>query len=815
MSSHRRSAPRASRRSLAVHALAIFLGAVLEALVATRLPAQLRPVNSAKMPSAATTAYTIADFLSPASPLELSAAKKADRIAYVVYERGMRNVYTAAAPDYKGVRITPFLKDDGIDVSSVRLSDDGSMAIFVRGSSQNREGWVANPSHDPDGPDRAVWAARTDGSGAWRLASIENTEVATGGRGGRAGSPTLSPDGKYVVFARDGQLFRAKTARPVTSSMDTAGVPFIKEWGRQSDPLWSPDGTKLAYVTTRDTHAFIAIYDMKTRHVEYLTPSTDFDGSPVWSPDSKRIAFIRRPGTPFGQQAAGGPFGQTPATPAGGRRGGRGAPGDASGPSGCVPSAGGGRGFGGGGRGGEPDTARIDGLCRAAFAGGYTIELMVGDVATGKAAMFWHNQPNDRTFGSINSIAWADDRAVFTANRPNDEWDRYFSISIDSPEAEPVLLTTTDGLINDSVADRTFVTTAFSRDGKTFYYCTNANDIEKRHIWAVPTSGGTPRQISTDDGVEVSPTPLASDRQLAVLYFNAKQPASIGIVPAAGGSTKIVFPTLPKSFPQAAHVVPEIVLTHAADGLEIHNQLFLPKDIKPGERRPAIVFVHGGPSREMLPAYHYMQFYHWAYAYNQWLQSQGYVVMSINYRSGVGYGRSFQRAQNTEGRGNSEYQDVVAGAKYLQSRPDVDPTRIGIWGLSYGGLLTAEALARNSDIFVAGVDLAGVHIYGNAQDTTTLAFRSSAVGAINGWKSPVFLEQGDDDRNVDFSQMVGLVDLLRSHGVYYELTVIPDDVHESLVHTRWLDIFSRSSDFLHRFVWDKQTPPAMTTSSGK
>ena len=116
----------------------------------------------------------------------------------------------------------------------------------------------------------------------------------------------------------------------------------------------------------------------------------------------------------------------------------------------------------------------------------------------------------------------------------------------------------------------------------------------------------------------------------------------------------------------------------------------------------------------MLPAYHYMQFYHWAYAFNQWLADQGYVVMSINYRSGVGYGRSFRQAPGTEGRGNSEYQDVVAGGKYLQSRPDVDASRVGIWGLSYGGLLTSQALARNSDMFVAGADLAGVHLYGQS-----------------------------------------------------------------------------------------------------
>jgi dipeptidyl aminopeptidase/acylaminoacyl peptidase len=787
---------------------------VLSAFAALARPAgaQVRPANSPKLapsskPGGVANKYTIDEFLSPASPLEVSAAKKADRVGYVVYERGMRNVYTAVAPDFKPVRITKFLDDDGIDMSSVRLSDDGSMAIFVRGSAQNRSGWVANPSHDPNGGDRSVWAARTDGSAAWRLATISNREApqAGGFGGGRGGNPELSPDGKRVVFVRDGQIYQARTARGSTAAIDTGGVPFINEWGRQGNPVWSPDGSKLAFVSTRDNHSLIGVYDMKTRAASFIAPSVDFDGSPTWSPDGKRIAFIRRPGTPFGEQAQQGQGGiGNPAGPAA-ARGGRGA---------GAGRGGDGRG-GRGGFGNDTTPQPIDGLYRAAFSGGYTISLIVADVATGKGQEFWHNRPKDPTFTNITAITWAGDHVLFTAQRPNDEWDRYFSVSVNNPAAEPVLLTTTDGLINDSVADRTFVTTAVSRDGKTFYYCTNAGDIEKRHIWTVPVSGGTPRQLSGDDGVEVSPTPLASGRSLAVLYFNAKQPASIGIVPADGGQTRVVFPTLPKSFPQAAHVVPQIIITHAADGLEIHNQLFLPTDIKPGERRPAIVFVHGGPSREMLPAYHYMQFYHWAYAYNQWLQTQGYVVMSINYRSGIGYGRSFQRAPNTEGRGNSEYQDVVAGAKYLQSRSDVDPNRIGIWGLSYGGLLTAQALARNSDIFVAGVDLAGVHLYGSSLDSTNLAYQSSAAAHIDTWKSPVFLEQGDDDRNVDFSQMVGLVDLLRAHGVYHELTVIPDDVHESLIHARWIDIFSRSSDFLHRFVWEKQTPPMMTTSSGR
>ena len=121
----------------------------------------------------------------------------------------------------------------------------------------------------------------------------------------------------------------------------------------------------------------------------------------------------------------------------------------------------------------------------------------------------------------------------------------------------------------------------------------------------------------------------------------------MAITSAEDGATKLIYPTLPKDFPAKAHVTPQIVLTKAADGLEIHNQLFLPKDLKPGERRPALVFVHGGPPRQMLPGYHYMQAYTWLYAFNQYLADQGYVVISINYRSGIGYGRSFQTAPGT------------------------------------------------------------------------------------------------------------------------------------------------------------------------
>jgi dipeptidyl aminopeptidase/acylaminoacyl peptidase len=756
-------------------------------------------------------------FLSPASPQEVVAAHKVDRIAWVDYAEGRRNAYTAAAPLFAPVRLTNFLKDDGIMMSGVRISDDGSTVIFMRGEAANRDGWSPNPTADPNGPEHAVWAARTNGAGgAWRVVDATN--------------PELAPDGSAVLFVKAGQIYRAKVT-PVkpASEVDRGEKAFITEWGVQSDPKWSPDGRKIAFVSTRTDHSFVVVYDVATRTVKYMSPSVDFDTAPMWMADSKHLVFMRRPGLPFGLQAQpaaggiglpGGPAFQATQAPGaaaatGGRGGGRGARGAAAAP-GAAPAA------------ATPAVVNNSpGLMRATFKGGYTLAFYKADVTTGEAQESWHNQPNDALAANITNPHLAGDFVIFpfgvgggrggrggrgaenqtpaeTPAAPQDEWDRYYALNVMDSTARPVLLTTNDGLIENQTA------IALSPDSKTFYYCTNAKDIERRHIWAVPSSGGTPVQVTAGEGVEVYPAPLASGKYLATLSASWNMPQSLGVWKMGGeASQKIIFPTSRPGFPMDAHVKPEIVITKAADGLEIHNQLFLPKDLKPGERRPAIVFVHGGPQRQMMPAYHYMQFYHWAYGINQWLADQGYVVMSINYRSGVGYGRSFRAAPNTGGAGNAEYQDVVAGGKYLQTRPDVDPDRVGIWGLSYGGVLTSQALARNSDIFKVGVDLAGVHLWGSSLDPASVSYKSSTISAIDGWKSPVLLIQGDDDRNVAFQQMTGLVQLLRQRDVYYELIVFPDDVHESLLHSRWIYTLGRMETFLHKFLGE--TSPVRAT----
>ena len=737
--------------------------------------------------------HTVAQFLSPAYPTSLVSARKADRIAWVAYERGMRNVYTAAAPDFTPVRLTRFLTDEGVDIPGLALSDDGSTVVFVRGTSPNRQGWIANPARNADGGDYSTWTVKTSGGPAWRVAS------------GDGWAP--SPDGRYAIAAREGQIYRVSlTGGGAKSKMDTGGAPLIKVWGSNGNPQWSPDGSKIAFVSLRMNHSLIGMYDVKTRTVDYIAPSFDCDVSPIWFADGKRLFFSRRPGVPFGRQAQQGdggigfPAGAAAVPPAtntnarpiidlesgcsGGRGGGFGRPAVA------------------GGRGSAPNALLASpGLYSAAFAGGYTQSFMVADVATKQAREVWHNQPSDPLFATIGNMRLAGEHIVFPVNVPRDEWDRYYSVSLSATgNPAPVRLTTTDGLI-----EGTFI----SGDGQTFYYYTNATDIERRHVWSVPVSGGTPKQVTTGKDAETDPRMLPG-KTLAYFSYGSSQPPSVAVKANESSTGRIIFPTLGPDFPKSAHVTPEIVITKAADGMEIHNQLFMPKGLRPGERRPALVFVHGGPPRQMLPTYHYMMAYTHMFAFNQYLADQGYVVLSINYRLGIGYGKSFQNAPGSFNAGNAEYQDVVAGARYLQARPDVDPTRVGIYGQSYGGLLTAQALARNSDIFVAGADLAGLHLYTNVlNDTSNVAYKSSPISAIDTWKSPVFLWQGDDDRNLDASQTIGLIPLLRARNIYFELMVVPDDMHEATLHSRMLEMYERTADFLHRFVWEKQAPPTI------
>ncbi len=172
-------------------------------------------------------------YLSPASPQEVVSARKADRIAWVDYAEGKRNAYAAAAPLFAPVRLTSFLKDDGIMMSGIRISDDGSTVVFMRGEAANREGWSPNPTADPNGPEHAVWAARTSGSGgAWRVVDATN--------------PELAPDGGAILFVKDGQIYRAKlTPAKPASEVDRGEKASSPNGACRATPSGRPTAARL------------------------------------------------------------------------------------------------------------------------------------------------------------------------------------------------------------------------------------------------------------------------------------------------------------------------------------------------------------------------------------------------------------------------------------------------------------------------------------------------------------------------------------------------------------------------------------------
>jgi len=427
--------------------------------------------------------------------------------------------------------------------------------------------------------------------------------------------------------------------------------------------------------------------------------------------------------------------------------------------------------------------------------------IWVADARSGEGKQVWRSGDLDEDsypgLGSAQFWQWmSGNRLMFPSEK--DGWMHLYSIPADGG----ALTAMTPGEFEvENVAlapDKSFVV-----------FSTNKNDIDRRHLWRVNVSGGPPQQITRAEGIEMYPALFDNGRQIAFFHSTARDPFLPFTASIDGSGMKPLAPqALPRDFPAAKLVVPEQVVFKAADGTEIHGQLFKPPNAS--GKMPALVFMHGGPVRQMLLGWHYLYYYHNSYAMNQYLASRGYIVLSVNYRSGIGYGRAFRLAQHRGARGASEYQDIVAGAKYLRDREEVDKKRIGLWGGSYGGYLTALGLARNSDIFAAGVDFHGVHDWSQrvaglplpveAPDRARLARESSPISSVDKWKSPVLLIHGDDDRNVEFSQTVNLVRRLRANGVYFEELIFPDEIHDFLRHQDWLRAYHAGSDFFDKHL---------------
>jgi dipeptidyl aminopeptidase/acylaminoacyl peptidase len=417
-------------------------------------------------------------------------------------------------------------------------------------------------------------------------------------------------------------------------------------------------------------------------------------------------------------------------------------------------------------------------------------EVRVADAASGSTRSVWKS-PDPDSFSYVN-LKWLDNEHLVFASEA-DGWRHLYSVLANGGKAKQ--LTPGQFEVEQLVVDPVLK--------KVFFNC-NAEDIDRRHIWSVGLDGKKKAETK-GKSIEWSPV-LTGDRKfLAFIGSSATLPAQVYVKQLNKGKPiKLAKETLPARFPKNL-VTPKQVIFKSEDGWSIHGQLFVPAQKFKG-KRPAVMFFHGGPIRQILLGFHYSSYYHRAYSLNQYLASRGYVVLSVNFRLGIGYGRAFREVSDGGPRGGSEYRDLLAGAKYLRSLAMVDSNRLGLWGGSYGGLMTALGLARNSDLFAAGVDFHGVHDWNQwiawavdkENDNQRIAWKSSPIADIQQWRSPVLLIHADYDRNVPFSETIWLAKKLKKQGVDCELLIFPDDVHSFLLYRNWVKAYKATASFFDR-----------------
>ncbi|WP_336965569.1 S9 family peptidase [Sphingobium aquiterrae] len=393
------------------------------------------------------------------------------------------------------------------------------------------------------------------------------------------------------------------------------------------------------------------------------------------------------------------------------------------------------------------------------------------------------DQDASKTGLEWTQLFWSDsDEIAFIWER--DGWRHLYAVPAIGGAAR--LLTPGEGEIESA---------AVSLDGKQLVYAHNIGDLDRRQVSAVPFAGGAPVSLSSDpDASQWSPTALADG---GVAYVEGGWSATPHIVvrEADGRRTDVGGVAPPAHYPGGQMAKPQAVSFTGTDGQIAFGQLFVPKK----SNGCGVIFVHGGIRRQMLLGYHYIDIYSNLYELNQYFTLRGCVVLSIEYRSSIMRGHAFRNPPEWGSSGASEYKDVLGGARYLLGRKDLGVKRLGIYGLSWGGYLTAQAIARNSDVFSVGFDMAGVHEF--AGDS----FRYSPAAFAEGWRSPVLLASGDDDRNVDMGQTMMLVDLLnkREKRSELEMRVYPNEVHDIyLTFDNLTDLYWRGSEFMLRRLVD-------------
>ena len=403
-------------------------------------------------------AFTLDQVLNYPFPDNLVASPRGATVAWTFNERGARNIYVADEPELTARRITPYMEDDGQELTNLSFSPDGKTIVYVRGGDHGAN-WPAdgnlmpNPSGSPTQPKMQVWAISIgSGGSSGSIGSATLPKLI-----GEGDEPTISPFGNRVAFVKDRRIWIA----PLDGSKPAEAAFFAK--GSSESPAWSPDGRRLAFVSNRDDHSFIGLFTDVTQPIRYLAPSTSRDSNPVWSPDGREIAFVRQPGrggvpkSLLLQQPA--PWAIWVA--------------DTEAPDRDAPNR---------------------QLARESWKSG---ETLVDSIP--------------RTAGGVNLHWAADDHLVFLSYQ--DGWPHLYSIRHPGEGGKPKLLTPGAFMVEHA---------SLTADRRAMVYNANTGsdraDINRRHLFQVAADGSSrPIALTTGTGIEWSPVTTSDSQTVAFL----------------------------------------------------------------------------------------------------------------------------------------------------------------------------------------------------------------------------------------------------------------------------------------------------------
>ncbi len=602
----------------------------------------------------------------------------------------------------------------------------------------------------------------------------------------------FSADGKFLVFVRgNGSNNNGEPANPAQLQESTARMLYamdltrgsLRKIGAGTSPRISPDGKMVAYLSSGQV--WIAGLSDTAQTPRKLFQARGSQSQLRWSPDGKRLAFQSQ----RGDHAFIGVY-DLPANqilfP------------DPSADIDGYPTW-------------SPDGSRLAYIRVAPVqfdlpftpkSEAYPWQIRVLEVSTGVAQEVWRAEEgkgsvfNEDLPASDTRLLWPNaSTLLFPWEKTG--WLHIYALDLQKKTLHD--LTPGEGEVEGW---------KLSNDANSLFFTSNHGDIDRRHIWTTPLSVSKPSCLTPGRQIEWNPVELKAG--LAFIHSSATRPAWPALL--SQGRRQDLAPSLfPQMFPRQMPE-PQAIKVNAPDGFVSYGQLFLPAGTSPGKKHPAVIFLHGGSRRQMLLGFNYGQYYSHAYALNQYFASRGYVVLSLNYRSGIGYGLDFREAPNYGAAGASEVRDLIGAAHFLAARTDVDPSKISMWGGSYGGYLTAHGLAQRSELFLCGVDIHGVHNWNDEIPTFApwynpldypeaahLAFESSPERYVEGWKDPVLFIHGDDDRNVPFRETVRIQEKLRRQGVPCEQLIFPDEVHSFLLHRNWINAYEATFRFIDRY----------------